>query len=215
MSLRGVGLFFAVAGALLAGSVSAGEPSGGRTAPGTCLTDPEVELARRINDYRQSKDRPAIPVTKSLSLVARWHAIDLSENQQWMQGTDPRGLPCGLQSWSAKGPWKALCYTSDHHYAEAMWRKPQELTANAYLGNGFEIVYKTSGPLVVPRVVEYWTDRPEERDMILSSGVWQGLAWPVMGVGVVGNYAVLWFGDQPDRQGEISPCRPEVAGARP
>ncbi len=203
----------------LAPTPAAGQPEEGRPgvaapAPGTCLTAPEVELARLVNQYREGRGRRALPVSRSLSLVARWHAIDLSENGG-TRGTDPRGLPCGLQSWSDRGPWTRLCYTADHHYAEEMWRKPRELTANAYLGNGFELVYRTSGPLVLPRVVARWTDGAAQRDMILAEGVWRERDWPVMGVGVVGPYAVLWFGDQPDRQGELLPCPSVASASRP
>ncbi len=176
--------------------------------PGTCLTPAEAELARLVNERRREHGLDPVPLSRSLSLVARWHAIDLQENDP-ATGKDRRGLPCGLHSWSDKGPWSPVCYTSDHFYAQKMWNKPRELTQNRYFGNGYENVYWTSGERADPgRAVDYWISRSEEGDVILERKLWDQMGWPAFGVGLYGQYAVVWFGDMPDPGGSIPPCDP-------
>ena len=177
--------------------------------PGTCLTPAEAELARLVNEERRKQGLDPVPLSKSLSLVARWHAIDLQENDP-ATGKDSRGLPCGLHSWSDKGPWSPVCYTSDHYYAQQMWNKPRELTENRYFGNGYENVYWTSDERADPaRAVEYWMSRPEESAVILERKIWEQIRWPAFGVGLYGQYAVVWFGDMPDPAGAIPVCGPQ------
>ncbi len=176
--------------------------------PGTCLTQAEAELARLVNERRKEHGLDPVPLSRSLSLVARWHAIDLQENNP-ATGKDGRGLPCGLHSWSDKGPWTPVCYTPDHYYAQKMWNKPRELTQNRYFGNGYENVYWTSEERADPaRAVEYWMSRADESDVILERKVWDQMHWPAFGVGLYGQYAVLWFGDMPDPEGTIPECGP-------
>lgn len=174
-------------------------------APGTCLSGEEMELGRLINAYRQAHGLDPVPLTRSLSLVAKWHAVDLQDHGAGA-GQDGRGRPCGLHSWSDKGPWSAVCYTSDHEASEKMWRKPRELTGGRYPGYGFENVYFTSHVVTPQRALEYWKGRSDENAIVLEQGAWSRGRWPAMGIGIYEQYAVLWFGDAKDPLGLIRAC---------
>ncbi len=124
------------------------------------------------------------------------HADDLARRHP-DQGTDPRGLPCNLHSWSSGGPWSAVCYTADHAYAERMWSKPAELTGGLYRGLGYEIAMMSTGPITADLAVDSWKASPGHRAVILETGTWKGTAWRAFGVGVSEGYAVVWFGREP------------------
>ncbi|KAF0215252.1 MAG: Allergen V5/Tpx-1 family [Geobacteraceae bacterium] len=175
--------------------------------PGDCLTDDEAELARLVNKLRNDNGLPAIRVTGSLYKVAKWHVIDLVTAPH-KDKTDGRGLPCDLHRWSEKGEgrggWKPVCYTADHKYAKAMWDKPREITD--YMGDGYEIVYWTSAPLSPSMVISFWENRKFEKDLILEHNAWKNSKWNVMGVGIYGNYAAVWFGGKPDHEGVVGRC---------
>jgi len=99
------------------------------------LTQEETNLYNLIMQYRAEKGLPSIPLSTSLTFVAKTHAKDLDQYQ-------PDKGNCNMHSWSNKGPWTPCCYTRDHAKAKCMWDKPKELTN--YSGNGFEIAYWTS-----------------------------------------------------------------------
>lgn len=190
--------------ALLPAAAAAAEPQT-PAPPGTCLSGAEAELGRLVNAYRAAHGLPPVPLTRSLSKVAKWHAVDLQDFGA-AQARDARGQPCGLHSWSARGPWSAVCYTADHKAADAMWRKPRELTDGKYPGFGFENVYFTSEPVSPERALSYWQGMPDQDAVILERGVWSRGRWPAMGVGIYGQYVVLWFGDAKDPLGVIRAC---------
>jgi hypothetical protein len=89
--------------------------------PNGCLSEAEVELAQLINNYRNENGLPSVPISQSLTAVAQWHVIDLHENIP-DTGSD-HGFACNMHSWSGAQPtlWSAVCYTSDHQYAQGMW----------------------------------------------------------------------------------------------
>lgn len=162
------------------------------------LTLAEEELGQMINSYRQSKNLPSIPFSASLSLVARTHAIDLSENYK------PGGR-CNLHTWSKSRYWSSCCYTPDHRKAECMWDKPRELTS--YKGDGFEIAYYTSdettaGKLLAQMALKGWKTSRGHNDIIINQGKWHDVDWKAMGIGVYKGYAVIWFGELTDEAGE-------------
>ena len=55
-----------------------------------------------------------------------------------------------------------------------------------------------------------WQGSPAHRSVILNEGSWSGIPFHGMGVGIVGNYAVLWFGDAVDPGGTMGPCGNEI-----
>jgi hypothetical protein len=174
-------------------------------AGGVCLSNEEADLARRVNAYRAENGLPAVPVSRSLTIVAQAHVRDLQEHRP-DQGADPRGQPCNLHSWSANGPWTAVCYTPDHAYARGMWDKPREITG--YPGTGFENAFAAFGKRAsATEALDAWKASAGHNQTILQQGSWQRYSWPAMGVGISENFAVLWFGDVRDPQGEAALCR--------
>jgi hypothetical protein len=170
-----------------------------QTTPGECLSDNEATLADLLNDYREQNGLARVPVTVSLAAVAQWHVWDLSVNS-------PYSGQCNLHSWSDNGDlWTAVCYTDDHANAGGMWSKPGEITAGVYTGAGYEIAY--AGSSNPASALNAWKSSSAHNDVILNAGVWDQFSpWPAMGIGMLGGYAVVWFGDVADPQGTILPC---------
>ena len=174
--------------------------------PSECLSTEEAQLVNSINDYRNANGLPDVLASKSLTLVAQWHVIDLHENNP-DTGQD-HGWPCNMHSWSDQHPtlWNPVCYTGDHQYASGMWNKPREITNGIYTGNGYENSYGTSGQATASSALNAWKNSPGHNAVILEEGIWAGSNWPAMGVGIYEHHAVLWFGDRTDPQGTATPC---------
>jgi uncharacterized protein YkwD len=156
----------------------------------TGLSQAEQELYDLIMQYRSSKGLPNIPVSKSLSFVAKLHVRDLSTH------TFP--APANMHSWSADGPWKPVNYTPDHAHADLMWSKPSELTM--YKSEGFEIAYMSSGGVAPISALSGWKGSSGHNSVIINAGVWTAMEWKAIGIGIYGNYAVVWFGAADDPQ---------------
>ncbi|MDW8331340.1 MAG: CAP domain-containing protein [Cyclobacteriaceae bacterium] len=165
------------------------------TASGTqtdnCLSAEELKLYRLLNDYRKSLQLPVIPLSRNLSVVAQIHVRDLAEN-------NPVTGPCNLHSWSSKGKWKPCCYTSDHKEAQCMWDKPRELSR--YAGDGYEISYYHSDKVRAEEALETWKKSEGHHQVIINRGIWKQVTWRAVGVGIYGNYGVIWFGKEPDEE---------------
>lgn len=176
--------------------------------PGGCLTAEETKLGTLLNEYRASLGLPGIPLSRSLSTVAQWHVRDLELNNP-NSGSDPRGLPCNMHSWSDEGPWTPVCYTSDHFYADGMWFKPREITHGVYPTHGFEIAMGGPGwTATAADSLAAWQGSPAHNNVIIEQGPWAGYQWPAMGIGIYEGYAVVWFGRTTDPAGTIPTCRP-------
>lgn len=168
------------------------------------LSAREAHLARLINQYRRDNGLGAIPVSRTLTRVARLHVRDLHQYQP-QNATDSRGLPGNLNSWSDRGNWTSVIYTADHQYAAGMWNKPREISNQVYLGDGFEIAFGAQGHQATPEsALAAWIDSPGHQAIIMESGDWQDKHWPAMGVAVYEGYAVVWFGDTEDPLGYYS-----------
>ena len=151
------------------------------------LDGDDMELAELINDYRESQGLPRVPVSVSLSVVARTHVADLSAEAP-NQGT------CNLHSWSDAGDWTACCYTPDHAQAQCMWDKPRELSA--YPGNGYEI--SVGGVRSAAAALAAWQSSSGHHEVILNQGIWTE-PWGAMGVALTpGEYGHVWFGRESD-----------------
>lgn len=155
----------------------------------SCLSDEEWRLYRLINDYRESKSLPIIPISPALSHVAQLHAKDLQQNK-------PVNGRCNMHSWSNNGNWKPCCYTNDHKQAACMWNKPRELTQ--YKGDGFEIAAFLDKPATANESLDGWKSSPGHNDVIINRGNWKNMNWQAIGIGMFGEYAVVWFGIEPD-----------------
>lgn len=157
------------------------------------LTEDEKELARLINKYREALGLKPFIISRSLSTVARTHVID-SNKYTPENGVDNRGIKCNLHSWSENGSWSSVCYTSDHQYSQQMWEKPRELTT--YKGNGYEISAFSSRGISPSTALNLWQKSTGHNNVLIGDGSWSSLT--VMGVGINGNYAHVWFGKEPD-----------------
>jgi hypothetical protein len=163
-------------------------------APEVPATDYPGSMAEVVNHYRREQGLPAIPVSASLTLVAKAHVKDL-------QNANPVGGRCNIHSWSNKGNWSPCCYTNDHAKAECMRKKPSEITRGVYSGNGYEISVVFAGKMT-PNIALYsWQGSRLHHDVILNRNKWRDMRWNAMGGAVSENYAVVWFGKEPDPAG--------------
>ncbi len=155
------------------------------------LTDEEKKLFDLIMAYRKELGLPMIPCSSCLTKVAKLHVRDLANN-------DPVSDECNGHSWSSNGPWTPCCYTADHAQAACMWSKPRELTP--YKGNGYEIAYTHwGGDAVAAGALLGWQQSPHgHNDVIINKGVWKE-KWNAIGIGIYKNFAVVWFGHEPDK----------------
>lgn len=175
-----------------------------QSAPGTigvCLNEAEATLATLVNGHRAGHGLAPVPVSRALSMVGQWHVWDLGSNA-------PAVGACNMHSWSGARPdrWSAVCYTPDHAQAAGMWNKPREITGNVYAGFGYELSAGGGGAISPAQAMALWAASPGHNPVILNQGGWAGRTWRAMGVGLVGGYAVLWFGEQADPLGAIAPC---------
>src|SRR5690606_2692578 len=134
---------------------------------------------------RKQKGLPSIPVSKSLTYVAQAHVKDLQQN--FRQGSS-------MHSWSNKGEWKGCSYTSAQ--AECMWNKPRELTP--YKGHGFENSHWKSSGATPLSAFEGWKGSSGHNAVMINLGVWKNQNWNAIGIGIYGEYAVIWFGTEKD-----------------
>jgi len=166
--------------------------------PEVCLSAEEYKIYQLLNTYRKQYKLPPIPLSASMTIVAQAHAKDLQENQ-------PAKGKCNLHSWSDKGTWKACCYTDDHAQAKGMWDKPRELSE--YKGDGFEISFWQSNGATANLAIEGWKKSVPHNNMMINRDIWKKLTWNACGVGLYGNYAVVWFGREKDPAGEAKKCQ--------
>lgn len=164
---------------------------------GAYTTPAEDKLANLINEYRRSKKLAAVPVSRSLTKVAQLHAQDLAENYK-------AGKNCNLHSWSNDPRWSSCCYTPDHRKASCMWDKPRELTG--YQGDGYEIAYFSNFDYqtdeeFVKDALKGWKESRGHHELIANLGKWKTAEWKAMGIGIHGDYVVVWFGELPDATG--------------
>jgi uncharacterized protein YkwD len=152
----------------------------------SCLNNEAGKLAALINQYRVSQGLAKIPVSRKLSKVAQLHVEDLRLNRP------DRSPGCNSHSWSAKAMAKPCCYTEDHAQGSCMWSKPREL-AN-YNGPGYEIAFGPYGNINAENSMAAWKKSPGHESVIVNHGIWRNQKWNAMGVGINGEYAVVWFG---------------------
>ncbi len=144
-----------------------------------------------INAYRKEKKLDPIPFSEKLTQVAKAHALDLSTHYAFS-----RENPCNPHSWSDQGPWSACCYTDDHSQAKCMWDKPQEIAD--YDSEGYEIAYIDSDGAQAVRGLEGWKKSPGHNPLLINSGIWKDATWRAIGIGIHGEFAVVWFGQLAD-----------------
>lgn len=163
------------------------------------LSSYEREIYTLINDYRAKKKLDPVQLSPALTKVARTHCYDLV-NYHPVKGR------CNLHSWSKKGDWEGCCYTPNHANAECMWNKPRELTS--YKGNGYEICYWSSDTssvhLYASSALKSWKASPGHNSVIINRDIWKSVKWQAVGIGVLGGYACVWFGEETDPSGSLT-----------
>jgi len=157
-----------------------------------CLTGEEQKLYNLMMDYRKSAGLPAIPLSAKLTMVAQTHARDLMDNYKFDFNNK-----CNPHSWSKKGQWSACCYTSDHKQAKCMWDKPKEIAD--YPGNGYEIAYYSSQGATAVEGLAGWKVSPGHNPLIVNQGMWAKVKWNAIGIGIYGEYGIVWFGETEDK----------------
>ncbi len=150
------------------------------------LSATEKELYRLLMDYRAENGLPSIPLSPSLTYVAQTHVRDLTAH--------PPADDCNLHSWSEYGDWTPCCYTPDHAEAKNMWNKPRELTQ--YKGVGYEIAFRNSAGATAVSAINAWKNSYGHNATMINQDIWSGITWKAVGIGVYGEYAVIWFGEE-------------------
>lgn len=161
-----------------------------------CTSPEERKLYTLINEYRTSKQLPAIELSASLCYVAKVHAMDLAFNRPDFGGCNPH-------SWSDKGKWKPCCYAKDENRTACMTTKPKELTGYRY--KAYETVYYDGEAAKPEDAIDLWTSIELMNDYLLNTGKWTK-PWKAMGVGIYHNYACVWFGEGEDAAEVIIDC---------
>ncbi|MBI9038594.1 MAG: SPOR domain-containing protein [Bacteroidales bacterium] len=165
-----------------------------------CLNDDEYKLFMLINEFRNENELSVIPLSASLSFVARTHAKDIFTYH-------PDTSICNLHSWSDKGNWTACCYNKYVKSQECMWEKPKELTN--YNDKGYELIYFENDNTLKPEnVINLWKKVKASSEMILTSGKWKNFDWNAIGVGIYEGYAFVWLGELTDNEDKPDLCNP-------
>jgi len=160
------------------------------------ISEDEMRLYNLIMDYRKSQNLPKIPLSKKLTFVAQTHAKDSDINGL----SNMKGQGCNMHSWSGLGYWESCCYLNDHSNAKCMWDKPRELTN--YDEYGYEIAFFSSDNATPEEALAGWMKSDGHRNCIINQSIWKNSNWKAIGVGIKGRYAMVWFGEMADPDGE-------------
>ena len=169
-----------------------------------CLSENESNLAEMINSYRIENGLTPIPLSSSLTQVAKEHVSDLVINKPYDDENN-----CNPHSWSEEGKWKACCYNSGKD-GECMWNKPRELTY--YDADGYEIVMgefnsqHLTKEVSAESAIEAWKESQRHNAIILNQDIWKKTDWNAMGIGIYQGFAAVWFGRELDPSGSPQTC---------
>ena len=162
--------------------------SGGQAAAATGKA--EYGLVKMINQYRQQKGLPAIPLSEKLTTVAVTHMEDLVNNKphEKLCGSNPDKQ--NPHSWSNNpGKWKGGCYDYDNPATHSiMWDKPYEITGYPY--NGFENYHFGGTP---NDALQDWKTSTLHNDVILNKYPWDSYKWKAIGAGSCNGHYAVWF----------------------
>jgi hypothetical protein len=163
-----------------------------------CVTKEEMALYEELMTYRASKNLPRIPLSPSLSKVARLHSDEILRSGLRNPGHD----------------WKS-CQLKKENY-NCMWLKPKELAG--FNGYGYEISWGSpGGPWTTADVLETWKKSSEHNPVIVEQGTWANFGWGSVGVSFVsssnGSNANVWFAKESDPAGKARLCGQGPAAA--
>jgi hypothetical protein len=162
-----------------------------------CISQDEFKLYELINEYRKTMNLSVIPLSNSLSYVAKTHAIDLAENR-------PDTNTCNFHSWSDKGKWKPCCFVREVKDRSCMLNKPKEFTL--YPGVAYELVYWESREASSARAFDQWLETNVSRSMMTNIKEWEKRKWNALGVGIYKGFAIAWFGEMVDVEPQTTVC---------
>jgi hypothetical protein len=171
-----------------------------------CISAEEFKLFNLVNEYRRSDNLPAIPLSQSLSKVAKQHIADLIQNK-------PDTSTCSFHSWSNKGNWQSCCFTKESRDKLCMQSKPSELTS--YPGKGYEVVYWESREATASKAINQWKETPVARSVLTNTKEWAALNWKAIGIGIDGGFAIIWLGEETDPEKETKVCEGETIISEP
>lgn len=192
-----------------------GPAARGATAPNAdaqahCLTDEEGKLARLVNEYRASLGLPAVQISKSLSLTARMHSWDITNNRgQWP--APPPGKSCNLHSWSKnvnpalkEGTWKEICFTGPPDWDGNDDAHKQASLVAGFPGESYENSFGSSGAATAEGALTAWKNSPGHNGLITQQNGWGPMT--SMGVGIVDGSANLHMSTTLDPAGDAQLC---------
>jgi hypothetical protein len=161
------------------------------------LSSEERKLYNLIMDYRKVNGLPSIPLSTSLTFVSKKHCEDLVENIGYL-----------THAWS-DCPYDP----KDRSTYECMWLKPSRLTK--YKGYGYECAHGGSGGYIATAEssLNGWKNSNRHNDVILNQDIWENKKWNAIGVGILNNYAVIWFGEERDGEQIVKPKYPDQSPA--
>jgi hypothetical protein len=152
----------------------------------------EMKLYELIMQYREEKGLPRIPISKSLTAVAKVHTRDLHENGSTFR------YPCNSHTWSDKGNWAGCCYSSLRPDGKCMWNKPSEITSYASYGYEIAVSSLTGNTITAENALTSWKGSYDHNDVIINLGIWEDVQWKAIGMGIYKEFAVVWFGEKSD-----------------
>lgn len=194
--MRGTRIFILMMMVILALSRGYGQDAVLPVMDSLCATPEEYKLFQLINDHRRIHNAPPLPLSRSLSYVARAHAMDLTLYR-------PDFGDCNLHSWSDNGKWTPCCYATDEARIKCMTGKPRELTE--YKTRAWEMAYEAGEPARAVDALDLWVAIGVTNDYLLNTGRWTK-PWQAMGIAIYGEYALVWFGEGDDPEAEYFVC---------
>lgn len=162
-----------------------------------CISQKEYRLYQLVNNYREKLALDVIPLSNSLSYVAKTHAADLSSN--YKQGDD-----CNMYSWSDKGDWKAFCYPADQNRKNDIKDKAKEISG--YPGKAWELTYWDNVDVDLEEVISFWNSIPYTGAILSNTDKFAEKGWKSLGVAVQDGYVLLWFGEKEDTEPSTIIC---------
>ncbi len=171
-----------------------------------CVDENGYAIYEAINNYRQKLALDPIPLSASLSYLAKLHVGDLAANFDMKNAWKS---DCGMKSWSDKGHWKAFCYPKDQSKKRDIKDKAKELTP--YRGKAWEILYWENDWAPDPdKVLQFWLEIPQSADMLSNTGKYASKNWLSIGVASADGYISVFLGRIKDTQGPAIPCHLQV-----
>lgn len=168
---------------------------------GDDLSATEAVLAQLIAEYRAANGLPAIPLSRSLSIVGNRHAEDILYNLGGVQPSAPGTH--AAHSWS-DAPYDA----ANPATYPAIWEAPQRV-GTAYPGYGYEILFSYLAPHTATvqatptEALNGWKASSGHNAVILNLAPWDAsyLTWGAVGIGMLHGVAGVWFGHEADPAG--------------